>query len=347
MWKPGKTASVTVALLTSAVVAAASLAETRAAKPDRDRPSCEGVQAAIDHLPRAGGAVRLLGVTYRCNSSIVIDRDHVALLGQGSATVLRLAAHVNRPVLVVGQTTQTPSVTRRDIRVSNLAIDGDRAGEDYECSSGPCSPGDFLRNDGIALRRVTDVLIDHVSIKHASSAGLATEMGSYGVTVRDVAVSDSMYDGIAGFATRDSTFTRLRLDDNGLAGLSFDGRFDGNRISDAILARNRDVGLFMRESRSNRFTRLKIVDSGSFGLFLAQGAAPATATTGNAFSQMIVARSGRNPVRGGFGMRVNDATCVGNSLAHVTFVDNRDGGLSQAAAGLVKLTATTSQTVTV
>jgi hypothetical protein len=64
---------------------------------------CDAIQGAIDGLPASGGAVLVAAGTYACSEPIVIDRDRVTLRGAGQATVLRLAPHANRPVLVLGQ----------------------------------------------------------------------------------------------------------------------------------------------------------------------------------------------------------------------------------------------------
>lgn len=325
----------------TATVGCAAVAP-RTAQGQRAR-SCAEIQAAIDRLPRAGGTVRLRRETYICRFSVVIDRDHVTLLGRGSATVLKLAPHRNRPVLILGQTLPQPFTFRSHIRVADLSIDGTRLQQEHECQGPVCAGGDVLRNNGVSLRHVSDVVIEHVAIRHARSAGIGTEQGARRVTLRDVEVADSQFDGIAGFATRDSVFTNLRLHDNLKAGLSFDGAFDHNTISDAVLTDNRDVGLYMREAFDNTFSRMQISDSGSYGLYLAQNGSAAKPAAGNAFRQMIVARSGRNPTLGGDGMRVNDDSCVGNSLTNVRFVDNRGGGISEPTAGLVKVTGVTTK----
>jgi len=306
-----------------------------------DGGDCGSIQAAIDGLPAAGGSVLVRPGVYTCGASIVIDRNNVALRGSGPATLLQLGAHVNRPVIVVGQTIEAPTTTRRNVVVSDLAIDGNRAQQDHECSNGPCGPGDFLRNNGMSLRRVEDVVVERVSVTGARSGGLVPELTSRRLTIRDFTVTDSAFDGIAAYETEDSLFTGLHLHDNAGAGLSFDIEFNRNVISDSVIEGNGDVGIFMRNSSDNLFSELLIRNSGSYGLFLAQVNADTTKpASGNTFTGMVVADSGQNPMKGGHGMRVNDVSCTNNLVVATQFVGNRDGGLSEASPGLVQTSAT-------
>jgi hypothetical protein len=306
-----------------------------------DGGGCSAIQSAIDGLPATGGAVLVRPGVFTCGAPIVIDRDHVALRGSGPATVLKLGDHGNRPVIVIGQTIENPTTTRHDVAVSDLSIDGNRAQQDYECSNGACAGGDFLRNNGLSLRRVEDVVVERVSVTGARSGGLVSELGSRRLTVRDFTVADSAFDGLAGYQTEDSLFTGLHLHDNAGAGLSFDIDFNRNVIGDSVLEGNGDVGIFMRDSSDNLFSDLLIRESGSHGLFLAQVDADTTKpASGNTFTGMVVAGSGQDPMRGGHGMRVNDASCVDNLVVSTQFVGNRDGGLSEATPGLVQTSAT-------
>jgi hypothetical protein len=297
---------------------------------------CGAVQAAIDALPAGGGSVLLRPGVYVCTAPIVIDRDAVTLRGSGPATVLRLGAHVNRPVIVLGQTIAVPAATRRNIRVADLSIDGNRAQQDFECGTGPCTGADFLRNNGLSLRRVEDVSVAGVTVQNAKSGGLVTELGSRRLVVSDFTTSGNEFDGVAGYQTQDSLFTGLHLHGNDGAGLSFDIDFERNVVSDSVIEGNGDVGIFMRDSRDNIFHGVIVRESGNHGMFLAQvGGDPLTAAAGNTFDGLVVAGSGQNAMKGGHGMRVNDASCVDNLVVATQFVANRDGAISQASPGLV------------
>ena len=306
--------------------------------------TCADIQAAIDNLPASGGQVVIKAGTYTCADSVVIDRDNVDLRGQGPATVLRLADHANLPLLVLGQTANDPTITRSNIHVSDLTLDGNRENQDFECYDDDCDAHQ-IRNNGITLRRVSDVLVERVTAVAARSGGLVTEKGCRRVTVRDFAAIDSNFDGLAGYKTEDSRFTGLALYNNCAAGLSFDHDFDNNIISDVVILRDEDrtcettvppeldgtVGIFMRDSRDNVFHGMQIRNAREHGIFLAEEpGVPDSAAIGNTFSGMVISDSG------GAALRANDATVLYTLVMESQFVDNIGGCISEALPGQVQ-----------
>jgi hypothetical protein len=291
---------------------------------------CTLIQAAINGLPPEGGQVLLSSGIYTCHTPIMIDRDYVDLRGQGATTVLSLADGANSPVIVIGQTIAQPTVTRHHIRVADLAIRGNRAQQTHECWGGPCDTGGLtaIRNNGLALRRVSDVQVERVWVEGARSGGLVTERGSRRITVRDLTSTDNEFDGLAAYQTEDSLFTQLFLHDNPNAGLSFDLGFNNNVVTQAVLTDNGHQGLFMRDSRDNVFSAIQIRGSGQQGIFLAQAEASGTAATGNTFSDLTVSGSAQA------GLRVNDASCTNNLVVGAQFAGNQ-GCISEAVPGLV------------
>jgi hypothetical protein len=263
---------------------------------------------------------------YVCAEPIVIDRDRVTLRGTGQATVLRLAPHANWPVLVLGQTAHlSPTVARTHITVTDLFIDGNRAQQDFECHlSNACVGGDFLRNNGLSLRRVEDVLVERVTVTSARSGGLVAEHGSRRVTVRDFTSSDNEFDGLAAYLTEASLFIGLELRDNLAAGLSFDTHFDDNLVTNTLITNSGTVGIFMRDSHDNVFSALQIRGSDEHGIFLAQvDGNAATGATGNTFSEINIGRSG------GAGLRANDPSVINTLLASAQLFDNNGGCVSE------------------
>lgn len=296
--------------------------------------SCAAIQHKIDALPSAGGLVMLAPVTYQCAAPIVIDRDNVSLRGWGPATVLHLVDGGNAPVIVLGQTIDTPTITRRNLHVSDLHIDGNRENQTFECWGGDCSIHP-IRNNGLTLRRVEDVVIERVSVRGARSGGLVTEHGCRRLTIQDFTAFDNHFDGLAGYLTEDSVFSRLYLHDNLAAGLSFDIRFNNNIISDSVIAGNGSVGIFMRDSFDNLFDALQIRNSGEHGIFLAQVDTDATKpAAGNAFVGVVVSGSQ------GAGIRVNDVSCVDNLLVGAQLIGNNGGCISEATPGLLESSGT-------
>jgi parallel beta-helix repeat protein len=279
--------------------------------------NCSIIQAAINQLPPAGGEVIVKAGKYTCANHIVINRDNVTLRGEGSATLLRLASDANSPVIVMGQPIAVPTVTRRNIHVSNLAIDGNRANQQFECWHGPCSETNALRNNGITIRRCEDCSVEGVTAYSTASGGLVTELGCRRLTVRGYMSYDNFFDGVAGYETENSVFTGLNLYKNLGAGLSFDIQFNNNIISNSVLTENARVGIFMRDSKDNLFSGLQIRKNGEHGVFLAQVDADDTKPAkGNTFSGVIVSESN------GDGIRVNNASCVDNSVVVSQFNGN-------------------------
>jgi len=294
---------------------------------------CAAIQEAINALPVTGGQVVIQAGTFICTTPIVIDRDNVDLRGQGSATVLRLADGANSPVLVLGQTIMYPTMARTNIRVSDLTIDGNRENQTVECWGGPCDTGGltYIRNNGITLRGVSDVLVERVTVTRARSGGLVSEKGSRRVTVHDLASFDNYFDGLAAYETEDSIFSQLQIYDNAYAGISLDIRFNNNIISDAVITGNGRQGIFMRDSRDNLFQGIQIRNSGEQGVFLAQvDTDPTKPASGNTFSEIIISGSVAA------GLRVNDASCVNNSVVASQFVANQGGCISEETPGLVQ-----------
>ena len=313
--------------------------------------TCADIQAAIDNLPASGGQIVIEAGTYVCSGSIVIDRDNVDLRGQGPATVLRLADQADLPLLILGQTTTPPTVTRSNIHVSDMTLDGNREKQPNECYNDLHCDTYPLRNNGITLRRVSDVLVERVTVTGARSGGLVAEKGCRRVTIRDFAAVDSNFDGLGGYETEDSIFTGLTFYNNCAAGLSFDLGFNNNIISEVLILRDEDracetalpqdedldgtCGIFMRDSRDNVFHGIQIRNAREHGIFLAENPDSVdSAATGNTFSGMVISGSGYA------GLRTNDATVVDTLVVESQFVGNTGGCISEADPGQVEEYAT-------
>lgn len=291
---------------------------------------CRTIQQAINSLPPEGGEVIVEAGTYACQEFIHIDRDNVTLRGVGTATLLRLQDRADSPVLVLGQRAVVPAETRRNIRILDLAIDGNRRNQTMECFRGPCSSSNPLRNNGITVRGVVDALVENVVIVGARSGGLVTELTSRRITVRGLTASDNEFDGLAGYQTEESLFSALYLHNNLAAGISLDIDFNNNVISDVFIVQSGRVGIFMRDSRDNTFAGVRIRQSGEHGVFCAQvDTDSAKPCAGNTFHGLVVSDSK------GAGFRVNDASCVNNLVDSAQLFGNAGGCISEATSGLV------------
>lgn len=295
----------------------------------KKKADCKGIQNAINDLPPEGGQVFIQAGTYTCKAPIIIDRDNIELHGEGPATLLRLADGANVPMLILGQTIPVPTATRHNIVVADLTIDGNRQKQTFECSGGDCTSSNPLRNNAITLRRVTDARIERVTVFGARSGGLVSELTCRRLTIRDFTSFDNHFDGLAGYETEDSILSGLYLHDNLAAGFSFDIAFNNNIITDTVISGSGKVGIFMRDSRDNLFKGLQIRNSGEHGVFLAQVDSDDTKpASGNTFIGIVVSASK------GAGLRVNDLSCVNNSVIGSQFVGNTQGCISEASPGL-------------
>ena len=294
------------------------------------------IQRALDLLPESGGEVVLPPGTFEVRQPIVLQRDHQTLRGSGDATVLRLADGANCPVIILGEPVNNPHSTVKDLRVSDLFIDGNRyqqqrelwrlQGEDSE-----------IRNNGITVQNVSDSLVERVTCARCRSGGLVTTLGVRRLTVRDLTAFDNEFDGLACYYTVDCLFTELYLHDNPGAGISLDLAFNHNVISNAVLTVN-DLGIFMRESSDNQFHNISIRNSRHYGVFMAhtekpiEGGwqpVPQTECVHNSFTNLIASHCGNAA------FRVNNTTCTNNVIVQPQFQDNVQGGLSLAQPDLV------------
>jgi parallel beta-helix repeat protein len=299
---------------------------------NNENDDCSAIQDAINNLPTSGGQVLISTGTFTCSSAIVIAKNNVDLRGQGSATILFLADAANSPVIVVGDTNTPPAELYANIHISDLTIDGNKAGQTHECWGGGCDTGGltYIRNNGITVRGVSDVRIERVSVFRARSGGLVTEKACRRLTVQDFTSAENYFDGIAAYETENSLFSNLHLHDNPFAGISLDIGFNHNIVSNAILTDNGKQGIFMRDSRDNTFTTIQIRGSGEQGLFLAQVDTDVTKpAAGNTFTGIIVSDSVQA------GMRVNDLSCVDNVVIGAQFINNLEC-ISEQTTGLVQ-----------
>jgi hypothetical protein len=297
----------------------------------------EGIQAALDAAP-AGGEVVLEAGTYLVRTPIILRKDGQALRGAGRGTILALADEANCPVIIMGSLKNFLTAPTKNLRVSDLSIDGNRTKQAHEVWKFlPEGPGVY--NNGIDVWGALDSTIERVVCAHCRSGGFVPAAGTRRLTVRDIEAFDNQFDGIACFQVEDCHFSGLNMHDNLAAGVSLDGGFNNNEFRDLDLANN-DIGVFMRQSRSNVFEDVKIRQSHHHGVFMAQTGEqtasgwklrPGSECAGNVFAGLLISRSG------GKAFVIHDAGCVNNTVFGGRFVENAEGDLSEEAADLVAL----------
>jgi hypothetical protein len=287
------------------------------------------IQSALDSLPDTGGEVVLPAGEVTVTQPIVLCRDNQTLRGAGEATVLRLAANADCPVVILGEPLNHPVHTVKHLRLEGLLIDGNRqmqSRERWQLSG----EGSQIRNNGVTVQRVSDSTVADVTCARCRSGGLVTTRDVSRLTVRHFTSFDNQFDGLACYETKHSSFTDLYLYDNPGAGISLDLAFDGNVISNAVLVAN-DLGVFMRASCDNQFYNLTIHNSHHFGVFMAGHIQHAgqTECADNAFTNLSAANCG------GAAFRVNNITCTNNIIIRAQFAKNLKGGLSLVRPNLV------------
>lgn len=290
------------------------------------------INKALAALGKEGGEVVLAAGTYQIITPIIIRRDNITLRGAGPATLLRLAAKANCPVVVVGDEANTPRRGVSGICVADLTIDGNRTQQRGECWNGECDTGELtaIRSSGLVIRRAQDILVLRVTATSCRSGGLVTEKRCRRLVVRDFAASDNEFDGLACYMTEDSVFTGLDLHRNKSAGISLDLNFDHNTFKEVRMFGNGTHGIFMRKSSHNAFENLVVKNSGRAGIFVDEADGnPDTACLGNRFNYVQVRDSG------GPGFQVNAASCKDTTLSHAVLEENTTG-IWEAEPGLVK-----------
>lgn len=294
----------------------------------------EAIQRAIEKLGPEGGEILLTAGVYECAQPVVIRSNYITLRGAGNATMLRLKAGANCPVIIIGDEAPTPRREVKGVQLADLSLDGNRLQQDVECWDGSCDTGEktVIRSCGVVVRRAVDVFLERLNISGCRSAGVVTEKGCRRLTVRELSASDNHFDGLACYETEESLFEGLHLHRNNCAGISTDLNFNRNLISNVMLSNNGKQGIFMRDSRNNVLLGVVIVNSGEQGVFIAQtDKDPQTAVVGNSFTALTVTGS-KGPA-----VRVNDTSCKNNVMTGCQFIDNGEGGLSEATSGLVSM----------
>ena len=92
------------------------------------------VQAALDALPEGGGEVFLPPGIITVMNPIILNRDGLSLRGSGASTILRLANRMNVPVVILGTIKNKPTQTVANLRLADVAIDGNRENQKAERS---------------------------------------------------------------------------------------------------------------------------------------------------------------------------------------------------------------------
>lgn len=287
--------------------------------------SVAALRQAITETP-AGGVIQILPGTYTIHESIELARDDLTLVGLQPTPVFRLADGANEPVFVLGEPTPfAPSITRRNLVLRNLHVDGNRHRQTSELSD---TPGrDFLRNNCVTVRQADNVLLENLLLERCASGGMIAEQTCRFLTLRHVESRDHAFDGVAW----DGVITNSVIEDSVLhanlfAGISFDIGPADNHVRRVLVVGNGRVGIFLRDSDRNRFSDLSILGNGEHGVFMSDGDTATADAVGNVFE------GGRIGYNNGFGIVQDGQRSTGNQARDLVLQCNRDGGTKDVPA---------------
>ncbi|MEM7021851.1 MAG: right-handed parallel beta-helix repeat-containing protein [Pseudomonadota bacterium] len=267
--------------------------------------------------------VRLAPSTYICEQPIHLAIDGLSVDFGGST--IRVADNALRPGVLLGDLHTPPARRHKDIRASNVVVDGNRANQAHECWGGPCDP---VRNtdplwqqrvNGITVNGCDDCVVVNAEIDAARSGGVVV-VSSNRLLVDGLIARGSHFDGLAGYWTRDSVFRNILVHDNDYAGFSFDLNFSDNRIEDFEARDNGDQGVFIRLAQGNSFVNGRFADNGKNGVYFDRARADLapTCASDTRFERVTISGSGQ------FGAWLN-FECEGNRFVASQLLDNHDG----------------------
>ena len=239
----------------------------------------DDVQAAIDGLPESGGTVCLQAGLYELTTHLHIGRDHVRLVGAGSATVLSVVADVAG--VVIGPLDATPSGPRtRGVEVADLAIEGNRQERTSETYTTEGSA--LLYVNGISVFWSQDVSISSVSITGVRSGGIVTDRQVEDLAIRDVTIRDAYWDGVALYDSEHVSVSRAVIEGCGAAAVTADAPVDrgvswsviegsvlsGNGVGNDEVEPGQTVAVYLRHSSDVLFTGNLVERNQGGGLWL-------------------------------------------------------------------------------
>ena len=140
---------------------------------------CDGVDdqvtinAAIDSLSIIGGSIYLREGTYILSDNVVISKSNVALVGAGSATVLRREDNHNENMRVIY------ALGKANLLIQNLRIDGNKSNPDNGTT------------DGIYFENVDNSKIVDCWIKNMTEVGIYLRFSNNNIVMMNTIQNDS------------------------------------------------------------------------------------------------------------------------------------------------------------
>ena len=224
------------------------------------------IQQAISAFPVSGGTIYLKAGNFTLANGIHINRSNVTVLGE-QGTSLRLDDHVNQPVILVGTDIASPGIsdTLKNIRISSLEIDGNRANQDSENDP----DRNWIRNNGIDIRAVENLWVENVKIHDARSGGIVASWKSRNIFISNSSFYQNQIDGIALYDSENIVVSNFLAYDNIYgAGISLDNKLKQTSFNGGVVKNNGTHGVFARDSEDVNFHDMMIYANDENGVFL-------------------------------------------------------------------------------
>jgi hypothetical protein len=271
--------------------------------------SADELRICIDSLGNEGGTVVLKAGDYLLSRHVHVPYSGIHIVGEGVAkTRIRVADHACQAAFAIGplalDVTGTPLV--ENVSISELSIDGNKSGN--ACCERYVEPAlAHLYVNGISVFHARGVAIADVSIRNARSGGIVTDRGVLDLTIQNVTIRASAWDGIALYQTQQSSVRHSLLEQNAAAGISLDWYADHNLFSENLIAHNgsgetgldtrscstvvrarASPGIFSAGCSDNVFVNNVVAEGGSNGVQLGLGSDKRTGSARNYFGSNII-----------------------------------------------------------
>lgn len=237
--------------------------------------ACGGdIQGALDSLQ---DIILTSPCVYNISSSLILTSGKtLRAYPADKQTILKLANGADRAVILVGNDLQVgnsaPLVS--NVLIKDITIDGNKAAQTSEFTPGK----PWLRNNGIDVRFVKNLVIDNVYIHDARSGAIVVSWDSEDIVISSSLLTTSFFDGVALYTSTNIIVTDCILTNNVAAGISIDNNLRNTQFINCLVNNNGDVGVFQRWATNVSYDTCQISNNGNHGFFLSWN--PPTAGTG-------------------------------------------------------------------
>ncbi len=235
-----------------------------------DDYSFSTINQAIADLPAEGGTIFIRAGQYTVSNDnyVHINKSNVSLIGE-TGTVIKLGDEELHPVILIGTTKDVPDESENsadrihNIEIRNLEIDGNRnqqSSEDDESFS-------HIKNNCIAVRCVSNLLLSNIKAHNARSGGIVMSWSSSRVNISECFLYDCFFDGLSINGCYDIMVANTMVYENDFSGVTMDA---GNRdivFTNMVIRNNDKNGIFVRWSQDLIFNGLDIYENGENGVF--------------------------------------------------------------------------------